>query len=77
MTRHKIRNASQGFVQLIIIIIMAVIILSLLGVSISSLINNKTLKENFGLLIKGAVWLWNNYFYEQAMTMVRFVQSRL
>jgi hypothetical protein len=66
----------KGFIQLIIIIIMAVIILSLLGISISSLINNKTLKENFGFLIKGVVWLWNNYFYEQAVTMVHFVKSR-
>ena len=54
-----------GFIQLIIIVILSVVVLSLLGVSISSLINNKTLRENFALLIKGSRWLWDNYLFAQ------------
>ncbi|MEK7576573.1 MAG: hypothetical protein AAB482_02650 [Patescibacteria group bacterium] len=75
--QRKIRGtAGGGFIQLIIIIVMAVIILSLLGVSISSLINNKTLKENFALMWKGIMWLWTHYLYDQAITMWQFVRSK-
>ena len=55
------KTADQGFVQLIIIIVLSVVILSLLGVSISSFINNTTLRENFALLWHGVVWIWQNY----------------
>lgn len=70
-------NKDKGFIQLIIIIAMAVIILSLLGVSISSLVNNKTLKENFIYLWHGIVWLWQNYLYSQVKTAWTFIQSKL
>jgi len=54
-------NQERGIVQLAIIIVLSVIILSLLGVSISSLLNNKTLRENFGTLWKGIRWFWDAY----------------
>jgi len=54
-------NAKKGIIQLAIIIILSVVILSLLGVSISSLFNNKTLRENLGTLWEGIRWLWNTY----------------
>lgn len=65
-----------GFIQLIIIIVLSVIILSLLGVSISSLINNKTLRENFSLLLQGIRWLWDHYLFAQVKAMRQFIQSR-
>ncbi len=51
----------RGIIQLVIIIVLSVIILSLLGVSITSLLNNKTLRENFGTLWNGIQWLWDTY----------------
>ncbi len=54
-------RVSKGIIQLGIIIILSVVILSLLGVSLSSLINNKTLAENFIFLWEGAKWVWAHY----------------
>jgi amino acid transporter len=51
----------SGFIQLIIIIVLLVIILSLLGVSLSSLVNDKTIRENFTFLWDTLTWLWKNY----------------
>ena len=50
----------QGLIQLIVIIILAVIILSLLGVNIAGIINNKTLKENFEY-----IWGWTKYVWAE------------
>ena len=69
------KQKNGGFVQLIIIIILSVVILSLLGVSISSLINNKTLRENFELLVKGVRWLWDNYLYAQVKIAWQYIQA--
>jgi glycosylphosphatidylinositol transamidase (GPIT) subunit GPI8 len=69
------RQKNGGFIQLIIIIILSVVILSLLGVSISSLINNKTLRENFDLLMKGVRWLWDNYLFAQVRVMWNSVRA--
>jgi hypothetical protein len=55
------KQKNAGFIQLIIIIILSIVILSLLGVSIGSLINNKTLHENFSFLWNFLVWIWQTY----------------
>lgn len=52
---------NQGIIQLIIIILMFVIILSLLGVSLSTLFGNKTLKENFSFIWKWTKIVWDKY----------------
>ncbi|OGF61748.1 hypothetical protein A2926_02790 [Candidatus Giovannonibacteria bacterium RIFCSPLOWO2_01_FULL_44_40] len=52
---------NKGFVQIVIIAALLVIILSLLGVSLSSLFSNPLLKENFGFLGKWLAKLWNHY----------------
>lgn len=52
---------NQGIIQLIIIILMFVIILSLLGVSLSTLFGNKTLRENFSFIWIWAKIVWNKY----------------
>lgn len=51
----------QGFVQLIIILVLIVIIMSLLGVSLRAVFSNSTLQENFGFIGQWLDWLWNNY----------------
>ncbi|OGZ46879.1 MAG: hypothetical protein A3J54_00265 [Candidatus Ryanbacteria bacterium RIFCSPHIGHO2_02_FULL_45_13b] len=43
---------NKGIIQLVIIVILSVIILSLLGVSLRTLLTDQTLKENF-------IFLWN------------------
>lgn len=44
-----------------VILVMGVIIISMLGISISSFINNTTLRDNFSYLWQGVTWLWGNY----------------
>lgn len=51
----------QGFIQIIIIAVLLVIILSLLGVSLSALFSNPVLKDNFGFLGKWMAVLWGGY----------------
>lgn len=50
----------NGFIQLVIIFLLLIVIISLLGVSLSSLIQNETLKENFGIVGGWVEWVWNN-----------------
>ena len=49
---------NRGFFQLILILVLLVVILSLLGVSLSSLFENKTLQENFAFVGKGLTAVW-------------------
>ena len=55
--KQGINNQEQGLIQLVVIFILAIIILSLLGVSIKSLIDklpaNNTLGDNF-------IYVWNS-----------------
>ena len=44
------RYNQKGFLQLIVILVLLVVILSLLGVSLSTLFENKTLQENFSFV---------------------------
>ena len=53
--------AHQGFVQLIIIFVLFLVILSLLGVSLSSFIQNKTLKENFSFVFDFLRLAWEKW----------------
>lgn len=50
-----------GFIQIIIILALLVMILSLLGVSLSALFENPILRDNFGFIWDWIRWLWNNY----------------
>lgn len=50
-----------GFIQIILIFILFIVILSLLGVSLSSLFNNQTLRDNFSFLWNWTGIVWNHY----------------
>lgn len=52
---------NRGFIQIIIIMLLLVIILSLLGVSLSSLFSNPILHENFGFLGDWISTIWTKY----------------
>jgi len=62
----KIKNPNQGIVQFLIIVLLSVIVLSLLGVSLSSLFNDKTLRENFVFLWHWVVYVWDTYIAHYA-----------
>lgn len=53
----------QGFIQLLIIIVLTIVIVSLLGVSLGDLFDNQTLKNNFSFAYKWVKYGWDNYFY--------------
>ena len=55
------RDKDKGFIQIIVIAVLLVIILSLLGVSLSSLFSNTVLRDNFGFLGKWIADIWNAY----------------
>ena len=52
---------NKGFIQFLIILVLFIIILSLLGVSLGALFENKTLKDNFKFIWKSSTDIWNNY----------------
>jgi hypothetical protein len=54
----------NGFIQIIIIIALLLVILSLLGVSLSALFDNKLIQDNFGFVGKWIITAWNNYLSE-------------
>ncbi len=68
---------NRGFIQLIIIVIMAVVILSLLGVSISAFVNNSTLRDNFAYLWSWLTSLWNNFAGQYFWQFFNFVRSKV
>ena len=53
---------NRGFIQLIVILVLVVMILSLLGVSLSVLFQNPTLKENFSFIGDALSALWSSWF---------------
>jgi len=52
---------NKGFIQFIIIIVLALVVISLLGVSLGELFQNKLLKDNFSILFRALQYLWDNY----------------
>lgn len=50
--------------RLLIIVILIIVVLSLLGVNITSLINNQTLQQNLQAAWDIALSIWNNYLKE-------------
>ncbi|MDP3785016.1 MAG: hypothetical protein Q8R12_02980 [bacterium] len=56
----------RGFIQLIVILALVLVILSLLGISLSALFQNKALKDNFSFTFSGVEYLWTNYLARPA-----------
>ncbi|PIR69833.1 MAG: hypothetical protein COU47_00125 [Candidatus Niyogibacteria bacterium CG10_big_fil_rev_8_21_14_0_10_46_36] len=51
----------KGIIQILIIFILFVVVLSLLGVSLSSLTQNETLRNNFSFVWHWSSFIWENY----------------
>ncbi|MBI1957354.1 MAG: hypothetical protein HYS44_02775 [Candidatus Niyogibacteria bacterium] len=60
-TKGETLRREQGFLQLIVILVLLVVILSLLGVSLSALFENKMLQENFGFVGRALSFAWNEW----------------
>jgi len=54
-------NTKNGLVNIIILIIIAVFLVSLFGVSLRDIGKNGTIKDNFIFLKDVTVDMWNNY----------------
>lgn len=54
-------SEDRGIIQLLIILVLAIVIISLLGVSLGELFQNKTLKENFSFVFRWVEYLWDNF----------------
>lgn len=52
---------NQGFIQFIIILLLLLVIISLMGVSLLDVINNKLVRDNFSFVWNFSDWLWDNY----------------
>lgn len=59
--KFKFMHNNKGFIQLLIILVLFIIILSLLGVSLGALFENKILRDNFNFVWKSSANIWNNY----------------
>ena len=64
--KDKRQNLNKGIIQFLVIVLLSVIVLSLLGVSLSSLFNDKTLRENFVFLWHWVVYVWDTYIAHYA-----------
>lgn len=70
-------SQNQGFIQLIIILVLSIVILSLLGVSVSSFLNDQTLRENFSFVRDLTKRLWNDYGLNYAKSIWNLIRSKL
>lgn len=63
--KKTIRNSS-GFIHLIVILIMALIILSLLGVDLNKIFKNGVLRDNLKFVWDSLKNIWNTYMIKPA-----------
>lgn len=61
---------NSGFIQLLVILVLFVIILSLFGVSLTSLFGDKTMRENFSFLFNNTQYIWRTYLASPARIVV-------
>lgn len=54
---------NRGFIQFIIILLLLLVIISLMGVSLLDIINDKLVRDNFSFVWNFSNWLWNNYLH--------------
>ncbi len=69
------RNSDGGFIQLIVILILILVVLSLLGVNLSAVFQNRLLRDNFSIAWKGVIYLWDNYISYPAAVVWNFISA--
>ncbi len=50
----------QGFIKWIVLIVIAVVILSILGIDIKQAIESPTAQHNFSYLTQACLWVWDH-----------------
>ena len=65
----------QGIIQTIIIFILVIIILSLVGIKLTDIFKNETLKENFAFVSKGFLYVWDQWLKDPALTLWRWIRD--
>jgi len=81
--KQGINNQERGLIQLIVIVILAIIILSLLGISVKSLIDklpaNNTLGDNFSYVWNSIKEFFNEYiadsFVNSITSIIEFLKK--
>ena len=63
-------------IRILIAIILIVIILSLLGINVASLVNNKTLRENSAAVWSWTKTIWSNYLQEPTKQISIFIWEK-
>lgn len=63
----------QGIIQLIIILVLFIVILSLLGVSLSAVFQNKTLRGNFAFVWNAIEFVWQHWLKGPAEIVWSFI----
>jgi hypothetical protein len=53
-------KTQQGLIKIIVIIVIAVLILSFLGIDIKQAIESPTTKHNFSYITQAILWVWNS-----------------
>ena len=61
----------RGIIQLLIILVLAVVIISLLGVKLGEVFQNKVLQDNFSFVFRAAKFVWENYLQRPARIIVQ------
>lgn len=51
----------QGFIRTIIIVIIAILVVSFLGVDIKKVIDSPTTQHNFSYVTQAVLYVWNNF----------------
>ncbi len=54
---------NNGFIQFIIILVLLLVIVSLMGVRLLDVVNNKIVKDNFSFAWNFSNWMWDNYLH--------------
>ena len=67
----------QGFIQLIVILILMLIIASLLGADLSALYKNKTLRTNFSIAWQEIEKIWDRYILPYGGAIGSFLMEQI
>lgn len=66
---------NRGIIQTIIIFVLVIIILSLVGIRLTDIFKNETLKENFAFVSKGFIYVWDGWLKEPVLTVWRWIRD--
>lgn len=67
----------QGFIQLIVILVLMLVIASLLGADLSSLYKNKILRANFSIAWQGIEKIWDRYVLPYGGALGSFLMEQI